>query len=261
MKRYGVLLALLLLTPSLAWAAEVRCGPSSDQIDTQQTGIAPMVVMQIFVGSSQEGETVDVSDCFLNIEKLLFLEAQIVDDDFTASITATMNPDPFISFGTTTTNLIAGPVTYAFLFGTPIVPGIYNTAASTAGVTVSTVSGTASVDNSAIAPFYVTGYGTDGGTMVDLGVAIGTAPCSSTTPPIPASTTCDQGTGTNTFPPTFFDNLEALLTYEQTGLFGVASWSGVVTLEATAVPEPASITLLGMGALLLAIGGAVRWKR
>jgi hypothetical protein len=218
-----------------------------------------MILMEILVGDAKE--VLDLSQCVVSVEKLFVMEAEIVDDTFLAHVTATMNPDPFISFGTTTTNLIAGPVTYSFLFGTPIVPGLYNTAGSTAGVTVSTVSGSAAVDNSAVAPVYVTGYGTVGAAMVDLGVGLGTLPCSASTPPIPASTTCDQGTASNTFAPTFFDNLEALLTYEQTGLAGVASWSGVVTLEATAVPEPASITLLGMGALLLAIGGAVRWKR
>ncbi len=44
--------------------------------------------------------------------------------------------DPFITFGATTTNSIAGTVTYAFLFGTPIIPGFYNAAHSTGGVTV-----------------------------------------------------------------------------------------------------------------------------
>src|SRR5687768_17219822 len=35
---------------------------------------------------------------------------------------STMNADPFITFGVTTTNFVAGPVTYSFLFGTPVDP-------------------------------------------------------------------------------------------------------------------------------------------
>lgn len=163
-------------------------------------------------------------------------------------LTATFNSDPFITFGASTTNLVAGPVTYAFLFGTPIVPGLYSSAASTAGVSVTNAPGTtASVDPSAIYPTYVSGYGTVGGAPTNLGVDLGTTTCSASGA-IVSTTTCNYGTTTNTFAPTFYDNLEALLTYDQAGLAGVASWSGAVQLEAaTTTPEPVSLTLVATG--------------
>lgn len=164
----------------------------------------------------------------------------------TIELNALYNADPFISFGATTTNLTPGDVTYAFLFGTPVTPGFYSVATSTGGVTVTNgVSGTTTVDNSGIYPTYISGYGTVGLVPTNLGVDLGTAPCTAGPgDPFTITTTCNQGTTSNTFAPTFFDNLEALLTYTQSD--GVASWSGAVTLdEGPTVPEPALLGLFG----------------
>lgn len=68
-----------------------------------------------------------------------------------------------------------------------------------------------------------------------------------------------SGTATNSFPLTFYDNLEALLTYTQDDQASVASWSGAVTLTATVTPEPATIGLIGLG--LIVIGGVARRRR
>jgi hypothetical protein len=173
------------------------------------------------------------------------------------------NPDPFISFGATTTNLVAGPTTFAFLFGTPIVPGLYTTATSTGGVTVTNgASGTTTVDNSAIYPTYISGYGTNGAIATNLGVDLGTLPCvAGPGAPFTVTTVCNQGTTGNVFAPTFYDNLEALLTYTQDDVGSVASWSGAVTLNVAAVPEPASLALVATGLLLVAGGGYARRRR
>jgi hypothetical protein len=155
--------------------------------------------------------------------------------------------DPFITFGATTTNQVDGPVTYAFLFGTPIIPGFYGAATSSGTVTfTSAPSGASStIATGGIYPTYISGYGTVGAVPTNLGVDLGTAPCA-------GGSTCNQGTASNTFPLTFYDNLEALLTYTQTGTGSVASWTGEVTLtETLAVPEPATLLLFGAGALAL----------
>lgn len=168
--------------------------------------------------------------------------------------------DPFITFGTTTTNVVEGPVTYAFLFGTPIVPGSYNTAGSTAGLSVTTVPGAATtVTTSGIAARFLSGYGTVGAVPTNLGVDLGSAPCTAAT----NTTTCNYGSTSNVFAPTFYDNLEALLTYTQTTAGSVASWSGRVDLldVQQVVPEPSTLGLLasGLGATVLA--AAVRRRR
>lgn len=153
--------------------------------------------------------------------------------------------DPFITFAASTTNVIAGPVTYAFLFGTPIVPGLYGAATSSGSVTFTDgPDGASSIATGSIYPTYISGYGTLGLAATNLGVDLGTASCA-------GGSTCNQGTASNTFPPTFYDNLEALLTYTQTGNGSVASWSGRVTLTEAlvAVPEPATFLLFGAGAL------------
>jgi hypothetical protein len=175
-----------------------------------------------------------------------------IPDLSSIKLSGTFNPDPFITFGATTTNLNSGPTTYAFLFGTPIVPGLYGSATSTGGVSVTSPPRvTTTVSPSAIFPTYISGYGTVGLTPTNLGVNLGSAPCIAG----PNSTTvCNQGNASNTFAPTFYDNLEALLTYTQDQTQSVASWSGSVTLELapnTAVPEPSTWALFGTGLVLL----------
>lgn len=178
-----------------------------------------------------------------------------------ADLTVTANQDPFLNFGATTMNMVAGPVTYAFLFGTPIVPGQYNNATATGGVSVtngpSATGGqtTGSVTAPGIAPTFISGYGTLGATATNLGVNLGTAPCTATGAPSQVTTTCNYGTIASNFAPTTYDNLEALLTYNQTGLNSVASWSGAVTLNAVStVPEPTTVALLGSALLMLGAG-------
>ena len=168
--------------------------------------------------------------------------------------------DPFISFGATTTNLSGTAVTFAFLFGTPIIPGFYDTATSTGGVSVTNgARGNTTVTTSSIYPTFISGYGTVGFSPTNLGVDLGTAPCNASGPPFTVTTVCNQGTATNSFPLTFYDNLEALLTYTQDDQASVASWSGAVTLTATVTPEPATIGLIGLG--LIVIGGVARRRR
>jgi len=168
-------------------------------------------------------------------------------------LTGLLDQDPFISFGATTTNLSGSAITFAFLFGTPIVPGLYTAATSTGGVSVTNgVRGTTTVATSGVHPTYISGYGTVGFVPTNLGVDLGTAPCIASGVPLTVTTTCNQGTTSNSFSPTFYDNLEALLTYTQDDVASVASWSGAVTLT-TATPEPATIGLFATG--LLVIGG------
>ena len=249
---FRVLLLAALMVPGVAAAAVVDgC--------TVQGGIkSPTALVSV-----NGGACIDLSPSIKGDGKLSVLDVKGIPlgDVATLDITATFNPDPFITFGATTTNLIAGPVTYAFLFGTPIVPGFYNTASSTGGVSVTNNPGGAfSVDNSVIFPTYISGYGTVGLVPTNLGVDLGTAACTAPGPAL-STTVCSQGTTSNTFAPTFYDNLEALLTYEATGL-GVASWSGAVTLEDNpAVPEPATLTLLAVSSFALGVVGLARRRR
>ena len=162
---------------------------------------------------------------------------------------------PF-TFGVTTINFGEGPTTYEFLFGTSVTPDFYSTATAVAELTLTPgPSGTASVDVSSVYSTYLSGYGTVGGAPTNLGVDLGTTSCEATGG---VSTTCSFALITNTFSPTFFSGLEALLTYQQTGTGSVAAWTGAVTLTVERAPEPASVLLFATGLLG---AGLRRWRQ
>ena len=166
----------------------------------------------------------------------------------------------FITFGASVTNLAEGPVSYSFLFGTPIAPGFYNFATSTG--TLSLTGGPtrpAAVTVSGIYPAYISGYGSLGGTQTNLGVDLGTAPCNAGAT---STVSCDQGSVSNSFPPTFFDALELLLTFDLTGLGSAATWSGTVTLEQVPTSEtPLPPAALLFGSVLIGYGALDRKRR
>jgi hypothetical protein len=173
---------------------------------------------------------------------------------------AIFDPDPSITFGGTTVNTLDATVTYAFLFGTPVIPDFYTSATSSLGLSVTTPMGTTTVAHSAVYPTYVSGYGTVGLTATNLGVDLGTTPCVATGTGV--TTTCNPGMASNSFAPTFYDNLEALITYTQDRAASSVAFTGAVTLDQAATvvtPEPATFLLVGIG--LLAIGATTSRRR
>lgn len=168
------------------------------------------------------------------------------------SLTATLNPDPFVSFGFSTQNILAGPLTYDVFFGLPIVPDLYGEARSEVEVAMVPGVGASSVSNG-LYPTYISGYSNAFATNhgVDLGTGVCTAGVNSP---------CDYGTTSNTFPPTLYADLGARLSYTQEGQLGVASWAGRVDLLTTAVPEPTTVALMLSGVLVIA-GARVTRRR
>lgn len=258
-KRYGVLLGLLLIMPSLAWSAEIVC-------HNQNTGflgdLAPAAVepgSHLMAAAVVGDETINLTQCIVQAGKFFTLSASFTAANAFGDVNAVYNTDPFITFGATTTNLVPGATTFGFLFGTPIVPGFYSSASSTGGVTVTNGTGPAAVTtvDNGLVPVYITGLGSLGLAQTDLGVGLGTGPC--VAGPGPVSNTCNQGTAAHSFAPGFFDNLEAVLSYTQDNVASVASWSGRIDLNAAPVPEPSSLMLLG--ASLLVGAGFIRRRK
>jgi PEP-CTERM motif len=212
-----VLAALMLMLPATARASAISllvCSNASCQ------DVSPLI--------AQNGDTGAID------------QSITLGDGNLLQLQAAFDADPFISFSTFTTNPAAGTVTYSFLFGTPVVPGTYNTATATGTLTVTPgQTGVGTVANSAIYPTYISGYGTVGFTPTNLGIDLGSGSCTAT---------CNFGSITTTFAPTFYDNLEVLLTYDQTGTGSLAEFSGRIDLTTTTpVPEPGSLALLALG--------------
>ena len=257
----GVLVVAALLAPGAAGAqggGDVVCTTPPPPVQIAPTQL-PFPIPIPGAAVMVNGLILDLTQCLVDHGKRISLGASFFTPSASGTVTALFDPDPFISFGATTTTLVPGPVTFAFLFGTPVVAGSYTAATSTGGVTVTNgAGGTATVATSLVHPTYISGYGSLAAVPTNLGVDLGTLPCTAG-PGVPftVTTVCGQGLATNTFAATPYDNLEALLTYTQTDVAAVASWSGAVTLSAI-VPEPASLALLATGALVTGMGVAFR---
>ena len=246
--------AALLLAPAAADAQEPGPYPGlPPACEVPSTVNSPFVLVLV------NSVCFDLADQIRTVQegKIWQLETGVLElGGAEVQVNALFNADPFITFGITTTTFVPGPTTFAVLYGTPITPGLYSTASSTGGLSLTPGALGSTVDNSLVYPFYISGYGTLAGAPTNLGVDLGTAACVAA---VPATSTCNQGTTGSVFGPTPYDNLEALLTYTQTDVGSVASWSGRVDIGMAVVPEPATIGLVFMG--LLAIGGVGRLRR
>lgn len=218
---------------------------------------------RIMVGAS----ILDLTPCLRGAGKVHTLSATfLVGGVASGRVDATYDEDPYINFGIVTTNIVAGPTDYTFIFSTPIVPGVYTDAISSLAGTLTAGTGTGTLTNVPGPIPFLRGDGTVGGVRVplpapgtgNLGVDVGVASCTTTStvncPPSPA-------TGASTFAPRFYDDLEATVTYRQGGVLSQASFTGRVELLNTTVPEPGTLTLLATGALALGVGGLARRRR
>jgi hypothetical protein len=258
MKRFfGVLAFVAVVAPGIAAAGSATCGAGLTSGANIVTRPDDPLKALVFV----EGLCFDLTSSIAREGKLSVLPPTTIETQFgTIRVNATFNSDPFITFGTTTTNAVPGPVTYEFLFATPIVPGFYNTATSTGGVTVTNgASGTSTVNINPGAP-YILPSGSLGAVNTLLGVNLGDTPCTAG-PGAPSTVTqvCNQGSRQHTSAPAFYDNLEVVLSYTQSDASSVASWSGAVTLTNT-VPEPTSMVLVAVGIVAVAASYRVRGR-
>lgn len=242
---------LLLALPALLLTAPAS---SSAQIDLPGCQ-RPATLVAPFAFVAVNGQCADLSGVIRprvglpgwSLDTHLTLAGSIID------LHAVFEPDPSLTFGGSTINPTSAATTYAFLFGTPVVPDFYSSASSTLRLSATSVTGTTTVANSATYPAFLSGYGTVGSELTNLGVDLGTASCVASG--TPGSATCDFGSTANAFAPTYYDNLEALLTYTQDNAASTVGFDGDVTLNAaevvTPTPEPATLMLLGTGLLVL----------
>jgi hypothetical protein len=233
--------------------------PASAQVDIGCARAAQLTSPFAFL--SVNGRCTDLSAFVIAQTKGWTLNTRANVGGTVVDLNAVFNPDPGITFTVITSNLSTTATTYSFLFGTPIVPDMYSLALASVRASVTSAAGTTTVANSADYPTYLSGYGTVGPTATNLGVDAGSADCVASG--VAASTTCAEEQNTNSFAPTFYDNLEALLTYTQDNTLSTATFTGMVTLDqadqVTVTPEPSTLALFGTGLLIL--GGYLSRRR
>jgi hypothetical protein len=256
-----VAVATMLLVPAAAGAQTappVTCLGAGDVAPPSRALFA-----RIMVGAS----ILDFTPCLRSAGKVHTLSATfLVGGVASGRVDATYDEDPFINFGIVTTNIGAGPTDYMFTFGTPIVGGLYTNAISSLAGTLTAGTGTGTLTNASGPIPFLRGVGTVGGVRVplpapgagNLGVDVGVATCATTsTVNCPAS----PAAGANTFAPRFYDDLEATVTYRQGGVLSQASFTGRVEIFTSTVPEPATVSLLATGVVVLGLGGLARRRR
>jgi hypothetical protein len=261
---YSGLLVLALATPSVSRAQLPEiCGPLPGPIPIPQ--LPGVIAPGPFAFVRVDNVCVNLSPLItLDVGKGLFellVPRLVVDGGLITNLEVTFDPDPYASFSGSSSNLTAGPTAYTFYFGTPIAPGFYGSASSTASVSLTSGDqGSATIAQDGAAPF-VTARGSDGATLVPLGVDIGTGTCTAGL----ASNTCKYpppsgGPATSSFgAPVFLDNLEVTLSYTQTDANSQAAWSGradVFRASVSSVPEPGTVALGATGLLAAAGVGA-----
>jgi len=176
------------------------------------------------------------------------------------TLSAIYNNDPFVSFTFSSVVLKTfGIVNFDVWFSTPVVGGGYTNASSagTLNVTADGLNANGFVNNGGY-PSYISGYAD----ATNLNVNTGSGVCSAATAgaATTATTACNPPGASSSFAPISPSVLSSRLSYVQSAGSGVstASWTGIVSLTSTTVPEPATVTLIVAG--LFAIG-AVRLRR
>lgn len=174
-------------------------------------------------------------------------------------LSASFNADPFVNFTFGSLLSFGGPFAFDVFFTTPVVGGPYNTISSNGSGTVNAIgggtTGTVSHNAGGYAPAYISGYLDLAHQSVDL---VGTSPCPAAVGP-PAF--CLTDAASDAIAPTSPASLTARLSYvhAKAGPGSSASgWVGGVELTTSAVPEPATVTLVITGVLVL---GAVARRR
>lgn len=261
MSPVGFALIAIVAAPNVSRAQVTSppTGPTTGCAGTASAATAPF--LRLFVN----GVCTDLSSLFTPAAPGIWnATTTLTLSQATVFIKAQVQSDPFITFSATTTNAVPGSVNYAFVFGTPVTPGMYTGASSSGGFSVSPgVAQNTTVSAGGFYPTYIAGYGSNGPFTTNLGVDLGTAPCVATGT---ATATCNLGTTSSTFSPTYFDNLEALFSYSQDDLQSAAAFTGridlnepVSTVPGSTVPEPGTLSLVATG--LIGLAGVVRRKR
>src|SRR5688572_364741 len=113
-KRLLVILALLGLAETSAFANTIT--------------ILPLLSLQFTIG----GEVLDIKPEYSNIGGDIWTTRIAVENTkYKLDLTATFNPDPFVTYAYGVQNFTSAPMTFMFVFTTPYVDGPYNNLEST----------------------------------------------------------------------------------------------------------------------------------
>ena len=255
MKRWNsaVMIGAMILAPNVARAGDLlSCSAGVNPFAATTVPAISVCVnnqLHVFTGFSGTGKPYSLA----SVTRPLGTGASF-------TLSAIYNNDPFVSF-TFSSTLVPGfgVVNFDVYLTTPVVGGGYTNASSagTLSVTANGLNANALVTNGAYAS-YISGYAN----ATNLNVNTGSGPCSAATTgaATTATTACNLPGASSSFAPISPSLLSSRLSYAQSAGSGssTASWTGIVNLTSTTVPEPATLSLLFVGFLAV---GAVRFRR
>lgn len=166
--------------------------------------------------------------------------------DYELSVSASLNPDPFVTFVVGLLNLTNAPLSATFTFSTAVVPALYNFATSSLGVTLT------DIDNNGASISYMLDSQLNGiaPAGIDMGVDLSGTCTDGSGPP---NTVVCPNSKVSSFGPALGTSLSAVLTVT---LSARDSFSSTGIVEIFPVPEPGSLSFgtIGIG---LGISGLI----
>lgn len=234
---------------------------SAAPYDLQTAATAPLPTAALLIGD----QLVDLAGgtCFDGTRYHLGFAGNVGSSAIT--LTAEMDPDPYINFAFGVTNFAGVAQSYSLLLQIPIVAGLYDHARGVLSTSITDNVGM--LDGASLGAFgalpLLRGSASNGGPFASLDVDRGVMPGNGPVPCVVAAGVgagaCAYGVANGVFAPTAYNLLRAQIDFTLSPDQDNVGLVGGVSILATTTPEPSAVVLLAAG--LASLGAAARARR